>query len=158
MSSSSSHNGHTRVAVTPPTEYADVQKGILLVNVLGLTSALTIVSTVIWPNVFAIIALLLQLAAAVCFCTLYIRIKDGCLLWQYGPGWIKRRVPLSDIKSARFVQRRFSYGRGFHRRGSSALEIVHGGGKRLHLSTPRAEELRLLIDAAPERRGQRTSC
>ena len=133
MSTSPSRNGRRPPQVAAPTEYVDVQKGTLLVNILLVSSALTIVSTVVWPHIIETVALILQLATAVCFCTLFIRIKDGYLMWQFGPGWIRGKVALSEIVSSRVVRSRLAYGWGFlrgtrewsfDRKGALALEIL----------------------------------
>jgi hypothetical protein len=158
VSHSSSRNGQKPSPAFALTEYVDVQKGTQLVNILGLTSALTIVSTLVRPHVIETIALLLQLATAVCFCAFFIRIKDGYLLWQYGPGWIRGKVALSAIESSRVVRSRYIYRCGFNLKAGPVLEIFHSGDKRLRLSTPRAEELRHLIENAAERRSHEGSC
>jgi hypothetical protein len=126
--------------VAPPTEFVDVQKGSLPVNGLMVSSALTIIATVIWPHIILSLFLIAQLASAVCFCTLFIRIKDGYLMCQFDPGWIRGKVALSEIESSRIVRSRLAYGwgfcrdergRSFNRSGALALEILYCGGKRL---------------------------
>ena len=167
MSDSLSHNGHKPPQLAPPTEYADVQKRSLLVDALSLSSTLTLISTLIWPHIIGTLGLIAQLVAAVCFCTLFIRIKDGYLMWQFGPGWIRGKVALSEIESSRVVRSRLAYGWGFRRSkrgwgfnqsGTLALEIFYGGGKRLRLGTRRAYELQHMIENAPERKARECLC
>jgi hypothetical protein len=167
MSNSPSRNGRKPPQIDAPTEYADVQKGTLLVDVLSVSSALTVISTIVRPHIIETIALLLQLATLVCVCTLFIRVKDGYLMWQYGPGWIRGKVALSDIESSQIVTSRLAYGWSyrrdkrnwnFNRQGATVLEILYCGGKRLGLGTSRAAELRHIIENAPERRNHGSSC
>lgn len=137
-----------------PIEYVDVQKGSALLDALSLSSTLTLISTVIWPNLIGTLALLGQLGTMVCFCTLFIRVKEGYLMWQFGPGWVRGKVALPEIETCRVVRRRLAYGWGscrtqrgwaFNPAGALALEIVYGGGRRLRLGTPRAHELRHIL-------------
>lgn len=127
-----------------------MQKSSLPLAVLSLSSTLTLVSTVIWPHLVGTLALLAQLVAMVCFCTLFIRVKDGYLRWQFGPGWIRGKIARSEIEHSRVIRSRLAYGWGFRRTergwtfdpaGALTLEILYGGGKRLRLGTPRAHEL-----------------
>jgi hypothetical protein len=142
--------------------YADVQKGYPLLWTLAATSVATFVSTwFVRPPYLATLLLLPQLAALVCFCTLFIRVSGGCLTWQFGPGWIRGRILLSDIVTTRIILSPFAYGWGFrqtgsgwrfHRDGALALEILCVGGKRLRLGTTKAHALQQFIECARGRR------
>ena len=142
---------------TPPAEFIDVQRGGPLITVLSISSALTIIATAIWPHVLGTMALLMQLAAAVCFCTLFIRVKKGLLRWQFGPGWIRGKMPLSEITGTTLVRTPFAYGWGlertkwgwrFNRKGALAIVIRRREGQCLRLGTARAAELQQFL-AAP---------
>jgi hypothetical protein len=131
-------------------EYVDVQKGHLLIGVLAITSASTLIASVVWPYLILSLLLLAQLASAVCFWTLFIRVREGHLFWQFGPGWIRGKVALHDIIDSSVVTTRLAYGWGFEprwwgwrfdRSKALALVIHLRGGKRLRLGTSRAWEL-----------------
>lgn len=144
-----------------PEEYVDVQKGYLLVGVLALTSTLTLVfNWISGPHIALTLFLILQLAAMVCFCTLFIRIKNGELTWQFGPGWIRGKVSLSDIRSSHIVTSPLAYGWGlqrsargwsFRRSGALAVVLQCKGGVRVRLGTSRAHELHYFIEKNIER-------
>jgi hypothetical protein len=145
-----------------PAEYVDVQKGYPLVCVLAVTSLTTLgFSWIVGAHLLASLILFAQLAVMVCFCTLLIRVKDGCLTWQFGPGWIRGKVALSAVVTTHIVMSPFAYGWGFRRtgqgwcfdrKGAPAIEIHCRGGKRLRLGTSRAHELQHFLENARERR------
>jgi hypothetical protein len=139
----------------PSAEYIEVQRGFPLVAAHALSSLMTL--SLMWlagPHLLVTMILLPQLFCMVCFCTLRIRVTHGWLLWRYGPGWIRRRLPLSQIESVNIVMTPFTYGWGFRRTlhgwrfnrlGSLAVEIRCQDGKRLRLGTPRALELQRIL-------------
>ncbi|HSI14969.1 MAG TPA: hypothetical protein VK961_23150 [Chthoniobacter sp.] len=138
--------------------FVDVQKGYPLIYLLTATSFVTLVSTwFVSPPYVATLLLLPQLAALVCFCTLFIQVKEGCITWQFGPGWIRGRVLLSEVVTTRIILSPFAYGWGFrrigshwrfHRDGALALEIIYRGRRRLRLGTTRAHALQHCIECA----------
>lgn len=136
------------------THYVDVQKGRLLVGILSISSAATLVASAVWPQLILSVLLLVQLASAVCFCTLFIRVKDGHLLWQFGPGWIRGKVALTEVINVDVVTSRLAYGWGFQPtrwswrfdRSRALAVVIHlRGGKRLRLGTSRAHELQRFL-------------
>jgi hypothetical protein len=143
-------------------EYSDLQKGYPLLCLLVFTSATTFASTwIVRPPIVATFILIPQLASLVCFCTLFIRVRNGFLFWQFGPGWIRGQVSLSQIVTTRIVMSPFAYGWGFrhsvrgwrfHRGGALAIEIQCRDGKRLRLGTTRAHQLQYFIERARGRR------
>ena len=64
------------------------------------------------PPLFLIVALLSLVAWL--FHSLTIEIADGELRWRFGPGWIRKRVPLGMITSAEPVRTNFIEGWGIH--------------------------------------------
>ncbi len=145
-----SRDEQKQAASGAPVEFADVQKGSPLVWLLMIGSAVAITGSAILPNLVWSIAVIAQSVAAVCFCTLSIRITNTQLLWQFGPGWIRGKVVLSEIESVKVSRTRFAYGWGFERtkRGwrfnpNGALTIFIRGknGTRLQLGISRAYEL-----------------
>jgi hypothetical protein len=143
-------------------EYSDVQKGYPLIYLLALTSLATLASTwFVRPPIITTLLLMPQLASLVCFCTLFIRISDGCLNWQFGPGWIRGQVLLSEIITTHIVRTPCAYGWGFcrtargwrfNRGGALAIEIHCRGGRRFRLGTTRAHELQHFVESARGRR------
>lgn len=142
--------------------YVDLQKGHPLIFVLAVTSFLTFCSTwFVRPPYVATFLLIPQLAALICFCTLFIRVWDGYLCWQYGPGWIRGRVLLADIVTTHILITPFAYGWGFLRtpsgwkfrsKGALAVEIRTRDGKRFRLGTMRAHMLQHVIERERRRR------
>src|ERR1700744_2987038 len=88
-------------------EYVDLQKGYPLLAVLSVTSLVTLASTwIVRPPIIKTLFLLPQLALLVCYCSLFIRVTDGCLTWQFGPGWIRGKVLLSQVVTTQIVRNR----------------------------------------------------
>lgn len=145
-----------------PIEFVDLQKGHPLIFALGVTSFLTFCSTwVVKPPYLATLVLVPQLAVLICFCTLFIRVRDGWLFWQFGPGWIRGKILLSDVVTTHIVMTPFAYGWGFLRtpsgwkfrgRGALAVQIRTRGGKCLRLGTTRAHALQQVIERGRGRR------
>lgn len=143
-------------------EYVDVQKGYPLLCLLAVTSLATLAATwFVRPPILTTLILLPQLVAFVCFCTLFIRVREDCLAWQFGPGWIRGEVLLSQVATTQIVMSPFAYGWGFRRSvrgwtfhpgGALAIVILCRDGKRLRLGTPRAHELQHVIERARGRR------
>jgi len=145
-----------------PLEWVDVQTSYPLLAVLGTAIFAVLVWTwVAGPHIVRTLLLPALGWAMVCFCTLRICVTEGCLSWQFGPGWIRGRVPLSEMVTTHIVMSPWAYGWGFHRTiwgwrfhrgGALALEIHCRNGKRLRLGTTRAHELQHLIESASGRR------
>jgi hypothetical protein len=104
------------------------------------------------------------LGAAVVFSSLTIRIADGSLFWQFGLGFIRKAVPLTEIVAAELARTRWLDGWGIHytRRGwlynvsgFDAVLVTRVNGKRFLLGTDESERLRLAIlkGAEAARRG-----
>jgi hypothetical protein len=84
------------------------------------------------------------------FHSLTIEIIDGELRWRFGPGWIRRRVVLNEIASARVVRTRVIEGWGIHYSrfgwlynvaGFDAVAIILRNGKRFCLGSDEPEVL-----------------
>lgn len=78
------------------------------------------------------------------FCSLTIEIVDGELRWRFGPGLIRKRVPLEKIASAQPVRTNVLEGWGIHYSrfgwlynvsGFDAVAITLKNGKRFCLGT-----------------------
>lgn len=88
------------------------------------------------------------------FSSLTIRITDRALRWQFGPGLIRKEVPLKDIESAEVAQTTFLQGWGIHYTARGWLYNVSGfravavrlkSGRRFLLGTDEPEKLQAAI-------------
>ena len=95
------------------------------------------------PTVLAVAGLL--------FYSMTVRVGDGWLRWSFGPGIIRKKVPLSEIASVEPVQNSWVCGWGIHYTpggwlynvsGFRAVQFVLKNGKRFRLGT--AEPLQLI--------------
>ena len=84
------------------------------------------------------------LFCAFLFSSLTIRITDRALCWHFGPGLIRKQVPLSEIEWAEPTRIRFVWGWGIHLTprgwlynvsGLGAVAVRLKGGKRFLLGT-----------------------
>jgi hypothetical protein len=78
------------------------------------------------------------------FSSLTIELGGGELRWRFGPGFIRKRVALADIASARAVRTSLLEGWGIHLTrygwlynvsGYDAVEVTLRSGKRFALGT-----------------------
>jgi hypothetical protein len=125
--------------------YLHVQRGDLLAGTFATTSAATLGA--MWvsePGLTTTLALMLQLAVALAFCSSVIRVTARELSVQYGPGWIRRTIPLREIVSCRVVRCIYAYGWGVRRTGrrltwrwsdALALELTLTNGRSVRIGT-----------------------
>jgi len=103
--------------------------------------------------------------AAVCgalFGSLTIEVGEGALSCRFGPGLIRKRWPLGNIREARVVRNPWYYGWGIHLypggvlynvSGFQAVEVLLKGGKRLRIGTDEPDAVVRAIEGvigAPE--------
>ncbi len=88
------------------------------------------------------------------FSSLTIRITDQALHWQFGPGLIRKQVPLKDIESTEVTETTFLQGWGIHYTARGWLYNVSGfravavrlkNGKQFLLGTDEPEKLHTVI-------------
>jgi len=104
--------------------------------------------------VASIIGLVLLLTATtILFGSLTTRLTREELLVSFGPGWIRRRFRVEDIRAASHVTNRWYHGWGIHLTGSGWLFNVSGfeavqlelnGGRRFRIGT---DDPQGLVDA-----------
>jgi hypothetical protein len=91
-----------------------------------------------------LVAVPIMLVCGWLFHSLTIEIDDRELRWRFGPGWIRKSVPLNEIVSARPVRTNFIEGWGIHLSrfgwlynvsGRDAVAIRLGSGKQFALGT-----------------------
>ena len=146
-------NGAARLLLRPASviRYVHVQRGDLLIGSLATTSAGTVGAMwVAGPSVPVSVALLLQLAVTLAFCSSVIEITNSHIRVSYGAGWIKRGIRLGDIVSVSIVTSVLAYGWGVRRaaRGytyrpshSLAVELHLKNGRSTRVGTDRPLEL-----------------
>ena len=97
---------------------------------------------------------------ALLFYDLTVEINATHLLFSFGIGLIRRRIPLAEIVAARPVRNSWLYGWGIHRTphgwlynvsGWEAVEITLASGKRLRLGTDEPGRLTQVLQAAAAR-------
>ena len=93
------------------------------------------------------------------FYALTVEIDTTHLMFRFGVGLIRKRIPLAEIVDARPVRNSWLYGWGIHRTprgwlynvsGWEAVEITLASGKRLRLGTDEPRRLAPAIQAARE--------
>ena len=106
------------------------------------------------------ISLPVLLAVAWLFSSLTIEITDRELRWRFGPGLIRKRVPLADIIAAEPVKTNFLAGWGIHWSrfgwlynvsGFDAVAVTLRGGKRFALGTDEPQALAARLTEAVQR-------
>ena len=133
------------------TVYKYTQVGWVIILLVGATVILIIALgfTVEWSPVAAVVAAILVVIAAL-FATLTTEIKDGAIECRFGPGLVRKRFLLSEIREAREVRNHWYYGWGirvtphgmlFNVSGLDAVEIILTDGGRFRIGTDRPREL-----------------
>ena len=140
------------------SSYRHTQIGILIVSVLGASAI--IVGAIVFlrgPITSFLAALVILIVAAVLFASLTVEIKDAMLTVRFGPGLIRKRVPLATIRSCEVVQNPWWYGWGirltphgwlYNVSGFAAVELTLHSGRRLRIGTDEPERLCQAIDQA----------
>jgi hypothetical protein len=84
------------------------------------------------------------------FRSLTIEVTETELIWKFGGGWLRKRVPLREIASVKIVRTNVLEGWGIHITrfgwlynvsGFEAVAITLNSGKRFALGTDEAEKL-----------------
>ena len=135
--------------------YQHTQIGIAVLVALALISLLIIIifSFVGWHWIPAIVLAILAISAFL-FHSLTVQITDNQLRLWFGPGFIQKTYPLSEIVRAEAVKNRWYYGWGikliprgwlFNVSGLDAMEVTLESGKRVRIGTDRPQELEIAI-------------
>jgi hypothetical protein len=91
------------------------------------------------------------------FSSLTVRITDRALQWRFGPGLIRKEVPLKEIERVEATETTFLQGWGIHYTsrgwlynvsGFQAIAVTLKGGKQFLLGTDEPEQLRAAIHHA----------
>lgn len=126
---------------------------------LLVTGALATVPVGVRLTVLA--ASVVMLVSAFVFSSLTIAIRDGQLSWWFGPGVVKKTVPLSTIVSAEATTTSIFNGWGIHLTtrgwlynvsGRQAVLVTQADGKRFLLGTDEPDSLVQAILSGTRRR------
>ncbi len=86
----------------------------------------------------------------VLFASLTVEVKNGTLKSHFGPGLIRKSIPLAEVEACRVVRNPWYYGWGIHWTpdgwlynvsGTGAVEITLRGGGKFRLGTDEPEAL-----------------
>ena len=146
-----------KVGLRKMNTYHHVQRAGVTLAIPAVIASVLIVLAIIFrvPAVLAGIAVLA--AAAWMFRSMTIEVTPGELRWQFGNGWFRRRVALSDVRRCEVVRTTWMDGWGIHHTahgwlynvgGHDALGLELSGGRRIALGTDDAAGLASVL-AAP---------
>jgi hypothetical protein len=120
----------------------------LIIMILGFAAFVPIYGLPLTGSFLILAAVLLVLGWL--FHSLTIEIAEGELRWRFGPGLVRKSVPLAEIASVRAVRTNILEGWGIHWSrfgwlynvsGLSAVAITLRSGKRFALGTDEPQEL-----------------
>jgi hypothetical protein len=136
--------------------YEHIQRGTVLLVTFLVAALFLLALGMLAPSVrevlFTVIGIL-----AICgllFSSLTIQITDRELRWQFGPGLIRKEVPLHEIESAEVIETTFLQGWGIHHTSRGWLYNISGfhavavrlkNGKQFLLGTDEPERLQKAI-------------
>jgi hypothetical protein len=125
--------------------YRHTQVGTVILGPLGLAILLILGLQIKtgW-NPIAVAVLCILAVAAGLFCSLTVEIKEGMLEWRFGPGLIRRRAALAEIRDVQVVRNPWYYGWGIHLTfqgwvynvaGFGAVAATLASGKRFRIGS-----------------------
>ncbi|HQG30945.1 MAG TPA: hypothetical protein PLA83_03370 [Deltaproteobacteria bacterium] len=139
-------------------EYKHTQKGYMLGgSLIGMAAILAGISAHIGWKPASIVVEIVLLGTAVLFYSLTVSVTGGELVIRFGPGLIRKRIPLSRIRDARIVRNPWYYGWGIHLTphgwlynvsGLAAVEVDYISGGRFRIGT---DDPKGLLQAIKER-------
>ncbi len=139
------------------------------VTLTGMAAGLVIVGVALVnadENRIALAVLVLLVTAMVAYSSLTVTLTDDTLEMRFGPGLIRRRYRLADVKSSRVVRNRFYYGWGtrltphgwlYNVSGLDAVEVQFKTGRKVRIGTDEPQALDTAIREAVHASNRRTS-
>jgi protein-S-isoprenylcysteine O-methyltransferase Ste14 len=131
--------------------YRHTQIGTVILVSLGLAMLLILgllIRTGWHPTGVAVLCILA--VAAWLFSSLTIEVKDATLEWRFGPGLIRKRCPLAEVREVQAVRNPWYYGSGIHWTpqgwlynvsGVGGVAITLASGKRFRIGTDEPQAL-----------------
>lgn len=95
---------------------------------------------------------------SVLFGSLTVRVHQGTLVWYFGPGIVKNKIDLPEIRSVHVVEnpihlrwgiRSMDRGRSFHAAGAHAVEIETNEGRVVRLGNGEPHHLARVLRRGP---------
>lgn len=138
--------------------YRHTQTGKLLLALVAVP-----IAVIIWVTIFieattaALPVLGLMVVALLLFGTLTVEVDRESVLIRFGPGVIRQRFPLSEVRAVRLVRNKWYYGWGIRIipggwlycvSGLDAVELEMASGPRHRIGTDRPQELLAAIREA----------
>jgi hypothetical protein len=137
--------------------YRHTQRGTLIVlAMLGMSLVILVLGFFVHRALMVGVPILL--ISAWLFHSLTIEVTESELRWRFGPGLIRKSVPLGDITSVKCVETNFIEGWGIHLSrfgwlynvsGKHAVAFTMKNGKRFALGTDEPLKLKAAIDPDP---------
>lgn len=115
-----------------------------------------------FANAIVVGVAIIMAATAALFWSMTVTVTDAELVWHFGPGVIRKRVPLADIASCEPTRTSFWNGWGIHWSprgwvynvsGFGAVEVHLKSGKALRLGTDEPDALAEAIRDAVRHQG-----
>jgi hypothetical protein len=128
---------------------------------IGLVVSGALATVPVGVRLTVLAASIVMLVSAFVFSSLTIAIRDGQLSWWFGPGVVKKTVPLSTIVSAEATTTSIFNGWGIHLTtrgwlynvsGRQAVLVTQADGKRFLLGTDEPDSLVQAILSGARRR------
>ncbi|MGA1876415.1 MAG: hypothetical protein ACMUIA_12490 [bacterium] len=145
--------------------YKHRQTGYVVLLSLGLSIPIItglMVSQRTGPAVPLCILLATLVGLAILFWSLTVEVRPGTLRLKFGPGLIRKTIPMSKIQGCRTVRNPWYYGWGIHLTprgwlynvsGFEAVELDLAGGRHVRIGTDEPEKLGQAIMAVMEGHG-----
>jgi len=139
--------------------YEHTQRGTVLLVTFLVTVFFLLALDMLVPAVRGVLVIVIGILT-VCgffFSSLTVRITDRGLQWRFGPGLIRKEVPLKEIQRVEVTETTFLQGWGIHYTsrgwlynvsGFRAVAVTLKSGKQFLLGTDEPEQLRAAIHHA----------
>ena len=135
--------------------YRHTQIGWVLLAALAAGAGVVVFATgkTGWSSAASVVMTML-IVVALLFCTLTVMIHDGEIECRYGPGLIRKHIPLAAVQGARPVRTAWYQGWGirltsdgwlFNVSGLDAVEVELADGKRIRIGTDEPQALAVAI-------------
>ena len=143
------------------TLYSHKQPGTTMLWLVGgIVVGLLVVLGPVAAHPVLLVAFGVLVAIAVVFSSLSVQITASSLLFWFGPGVLRKQVPLAEMAGVEVVRNPWYWGLGwritprgmlYSVSGLDAVEITMRDGSRFRLGTDQPERLARALDSARER-------